>query len=243
MNNTLETLLNSVQYVVGEIPQVTPSKYLNPIIDMLGNKANLDASVVKLAKPVSIGRDNEKETSYGRIAIEIPLLDNRTDYANMKLGLVVAVDKKEPIYKVAIGNELFACTNLMLVGDSVLTTNNISELISMTEKHLQNTNMFNDLFYEFKNKYEKISMSIEEVEKYCGRLIINSDDKLRNTIANGFYNVINSPTSPYYQEQTFNPYNLFNSTTQEITNSFTKGSSERISNTYNLYNAFTTNLN
>ena len=239
MNNNLETFLNSMNYVVNNVPQIAPQTYLEPIFNELGSNMDFNACTVKLSHAVSIGENYETKTSYGRAAIEIPLFTNRDDYKLMKLGIVIAVDKKEPIYKVAIGNEIFACTNLTLTGDCIEVTNDSTSLKTLIKKHIDNVNMYNDLFYEFKHNNSNIILNEAQINEYLGRLIIKAPNNLSEYLIKGFTNAVKNPNSVYYKETENNKYNLFNAVTQEITNKYNKGTSERITATYEICDLFT----
>lgn len=239
MNNNLEIFLNSMQYVVNNEPQIAPKTYLEPILSELGGNMDLNTCTVKLSHAVSVGEGYEKKTSYGRSAIEIPLLSNRDDYKLMKLGIVIATDKKDLMYKVAIGNEIFACTNLTLNGDCVEITNDSANLLTLVKKHIDNVNMYNDLFYEFKNNNSNIIFNEAQINEYLGRLIIKAPVNLSEYLIKGFSNAVKNPNSVYYKESENNKYDLFNAVTQEITNKFNKGNSERITATYEICDLFT----
>lgn len=239
MNNNLEIFLNSMRYVVKDEPQIAPQTYLEPIFSELGDNMDLNACTVKLSHAVSVGENYETKTSYGRAAIEIPLLSNRDKYKLMKLGIVIAVDKPDPIYKVAIGHEIFSCTNLTLTGDCIEVTNDSANLATLIKKYMDNVNMYNDLFYEFKHNNSNVILNEAQINEYLGRLIIKAPINLTEYLIKGFSNAVKNPTSVYYKESENNKYDLFNAVTQEITNKFNKGNSERVTATYEMYDLFT----
>ena len=101
------------------------------------------------------------------------------------------------------------------------------------------------MFEEFREKNEKIILSEAQVRELLGKYILHNlkrnDKSLKDYIEEGFNSVLNVEESVYYQSSDYNKWQLFNATTQAITNKAKAASTkyfDRISPTSKLYDLF-----
>ena len=249
MNNQTQEVLKTMAYVNGKnVAYELPSTYLTPILELVDSYGNVDDVTYKLYKPTVISDKsggNNRVIAYPRLVIEAPLniADNEKQ---MKLAFMYALDKAEPIFKSAIGTELFSCTNLTLIGNESVSSGMSYEIVLQDlTKQLSLARKHYDDFERFREDNEKLILREEQVRELLGKCILfnlrNGDKILSDYIVEGFNNVINNELSSYYQSSNYNKWQLFNATTQEITNKIkTNKYFDRITPTYKLYKLFNT---
>ncbi len=250
MNIQTQEVLKTMAYVNNKnFAYELPSTYLNPILELIDKYGRVDDVTFKLHKPTVISNNTtDRIVAYPRLVLEAPL-NIRDNEKQMIVAFLYALDNsKNPLFMSAIGTEIFSCTNLTLVGDTSVAKSNTYDkaLLSITEQ-LANAKMYQEQFELFRYEAEKTILSVEAVKEFLGDLILcnlrNKEKALNDYITEGFDEVLNETESVYYQSADYNKWNLFNSTTQAITNkakAFNTRYFDRLSPTRKLYDLFNT---
>lgn len=246
MNNQTQQVLKTMAYVnKSNVAFELPSTYLTPILDLIDEYGNVDEVTYKLYKPTTVSDSTNRVIAYPRVIIEAPL-NIKDNEKQMKMAFLYALDGKETLFTSALGTELFSCTNLTLVGnDSVSRSSSYITVQKDLVNQLANAKKYYELFEEFREKNEKIILSEAQVRELLGKYILHNlkrnDKSLKDYIEEGFNSVLNVEESVYYQSSDYNKWQLFNATTQAITNKAKAASTkyfDRISPTSKLYDLF-----
>lgn len=225
----LTDVLNSKVFVKedGAINFQAPHQYLDPFIEIVGDKAV--EWRVKVANPVINAEESgEKNIAYPRVAIEADLgvssvQDGTPDYFAGTIGLLYALDIQKPLMKVYTGLNVRSCMNLTIFNaehvfqqellgnyrEVYAKANTYMKTIEKREKEYQK--VYNDL---------KVELDENGLNELIGHLIRKgSKSKLGIQPITGAVKLLESPGTPY---SVYGPDNKFHCTRWQVFNSITQ---------------------
>lgn len=222
---TLDDIHSSKIYVKdGGMDYRHPDYYLEPFLKAVDPEKEkyrilVDSPVVN----ENVG-DGFKNIAYGRIMVEAFLGEEIPEFQET-LGIVVALDRKEPVMKVYMGQNATACMNLTvfnaehLFEQSMLT--NFQDIYDRVGRFLDNRMQERKKFEQGLDRLMNYKMSHVELNEKVGYLLRagNMTDLGSTPIVQASRWLDDNKSRYFVGEEGCTGWHLYNTITQSITNS------------------------
>jgi len=224
MELSLEQALDSKVYVKNDsVVYKSPRHYFEPFLEKVEPLA--ESWRVRTSGAISNAEeDGEKNTAYGRIAIEAKLPQFSSSISGGTIGMVYALDTQKPIVKAFAGQNVSLCMNLCIFGaDDYIQQDLLAGLDRIYAEVTKMSERAEKTLGEFMAVYEQMNdrmLTVPEIEETFGRLIRLSKPNKFNTglIINAANMVFNESSRYAISGDTMSQWQLYNAVTDGITN-------------------------
>ena len=213
----------------GAINFQTPKTYLEPFIDVVGDKAQ-EWRIKTANQVVNAEESGEKNIAYPRIAIEADLgisqvQNGLPNFFSGTVGMLYALDMQKPIVKVYTGLNVRSCLNLTIFNAEHVfqqeLLGNYREVYSRASSYMKSIEKREKEYQKIYNDL-KVELNEEGLNELIGYLVRRgSKDKIGLTPITGAVKLLEAPGTNYSIYDADNKFhctkwNVFNSITQVL---------------------------
>lgn len=224
----LNDVLGSKTYVreEGAVSYCAPVEYLKPFIDIVD--ANVISWSVKVSEPVSNENpeDHTLNIAYPRVLVESRFgIDPNLPGFESVIGLIYALNTRQPIMKVYSGENVSACTNLTIFNPEHVfqqdLLGNYRNVYSKAKEYFDNKKKEIEEFKVIYNQLQNTFLTEEQFHERMGGILVNAvKSRLGTSPVVQAANMMMDNSSQYAVRKgndfICNEWNIFNAVTQAL---------------------------
>lgn len=211
-------ILQSKRYVRNGMQFSTPTEFLQPIINIVGQFEHTELVLTGENKTENANADGSINISYGRLNLVTKF--NVTDELFYEVGLLIALDLGQPKIKLYRGAKVRACLNLCIFQKDDVIEFKITDGVSleMVQTYLTSVAAKISEVNRIVSSMKEIIILPSQLEQIIGHLVVNTKN---NNTKNGTSSILSAVDlllddkgKYYYKQPNFNLWLLYNACTE-----------------------------